>query len=147
MNLALLAVEFGSENTISSRLSPRRPRFNPGGIRVGFVVDRVVLGQVLSPSILVFPSLLFHQCPILNRSSQMLYNVITSAPHSLVRKVCVCLKHCPLRSRNGLSTPRTYVGTKWKAKENFPAAVVTSHSSQSYPNKSCNTIQHYITQK
>lgn len=46
MNLALFAVEFGSENAISSRLSPRRPRFNPGRIRVGYVVDRVALDQV-----------------------------------------------------------------------------------------------------
>ena len=148
MNLALFAVEFGSENAISSRLSLRRPRFNPGRICVGFCGGQSGTGaSFISVYFSLTQSLLFHQCPILIRSSQMLYNVITSAPHSLVRKVCVCLKYCPLRSRNGLATPRTYVGIKWKTKENFPAAVVTSRSSQSYPNKSCNTIQYYITQK
>jgi hypothetical protein len=36
-------------------LSPRRPRFDPGSVHVGFVVDRVALGQVFSPSTSVFP--------------------------------------------------------------------------------------------
>jgi hypothetical protein len=36
-------------------LSPRRPGFDPGSVHVGFVVDKVALGQVFSPSTSVFP--------------------------------------------------------------------------------------------
>jgi hypothetical protein len=36
-------------------LSPRRSGFAPGSIHVGFVVDKVALGQVFSPSSSVFP--------------------------------------------------------------------------------------------
>jgi hypothetical protein len=34
---------------------PRRPGFDPGSVHVGFVVDKVALGQVFSPSSSVFP--------------------------------------------------------------------------------------------
>jgi hypothetical protein len=36
-------------------LSPRRPGFDPGSVRMGFVVDNVALGQVFSPSTSGFP--------------------------------------------------------------------------------------------
>jgi hypothetical protein len=36
-------------------ISPRRPGFNPGSVHVGFVVDKVALGQVFPPSTSVFP--------------------------------------------------------------------------------------------
>jgi hypothetical protein len=36
-------------------LSPRRPGLDPGSVHVGFVVDKVVLGQVFFPSTSVFP--------------------------------------------------------------------------------------------
>jgi hypothetical protein len=36
-------------------LPPRRPGFDPGSVRVGFVVDKVALGQVFLPSTSVFP--------------------------------------------------------------------------------------------
>jgi hypothetical protein len=36
-------------------LSPRRAGFDPGSVHVGFVVNKVGLGQVFSPSISVFP--------------------------------------------------------------------------------------------
>jgi hypothetical protein len=36
-------------------LSPRRPRFAPVSVHVGFVVDKVILGQGFSPSSLAFP--------------------------------------------------------------------------------------------
>jgi hypothetical protein len=35
-------------------LSLWRPRFNPGSVHVGFVVDKVALGQVFPPSTSVF---------------------------------------------------------------------------------------------
>jgi hypothetical protein len=38
-----------------SGLSPRRPGFDPGSVGVGFVVGKVVLGQVFPPSTSVFP--------------------------------------------------------------------------------------------
>jgi hypothetical protein len=40
---------------LAAGLPPRRPGFDPGPVRVGFVVDKVVLGQVLPPSTSVFP--------------------------------------------------------------------------------------------
>jgi hypothetical protein len=36
-------------------LSPRRSGFDPQSVYVGFVVDKVVLGQVFFPSTSVFP--------------------------------------------------------------------------------------------
>jgi hypothetical protein len=43
-------------------LSPRRPGFAPGSVRVRFVVDKVALGQV-SLQVLRFPlSISFHHC-------------------------------------------------------------------------------------
>jgi hypothetical protein len=35
-------------------LSPQRPGFDPGSVHVRFVVDKLALGQVFSPSTLVF---------------------------------------------------------------------------------------------
>jgi hypothetical protein len=35
-------------------LPPRRPGFDPGSVRVGFLVDKVALGQVFPPSTSVF---------------------------------------------------------------------------------------------
>jgi hypothetical protein len=40
-------------------LSPRRPGFNPGSVHMGFVVDKVALGQVFLPRTSVF-SCQFH---------------------------------------------------------------------------------------
>jgi hypothetical protein len=36
-------------------LSPRRPGFDPGSVHVGFVVDKVALGQVFSRLLRFFP--------------------------------------------------------------------------------------------
>ena len=36
-------------------LSPRRPGFDPGSVRVRFVVDKVALGEDFPPSTSVFP--------------------------------------------------------------------------------------------
>jgi hypothetical protein len=45
-------------------LSPRRPGFDPGSVHVGFVVDKVALGQVFL-RVLGFPlSISFHWCSI-----------------------------------------------------------------------------------
>jgi hypothetical protein len=40
-------------------LSPRRPWFDPGSVNVGFVVDKVALGQVF-PLVLRFSPVTFH---------------------------------------------------------------------------------------
>jgi hypothetical protein len=46
-------------------LSPRRPGFDPESVHVGFVVDKVALGQVFPPSTSVFPpSISFYGCSI-----------------------------------------------------------------------------------
>jgi hypothetical protein len=36
-------------------LPPQRPEFDPGSVHVGFVVDKVTLGQVFPPSTSVSP--------------------------------------------------------------------------------------------
>jgi hypothetical protein len=40
---------------LAAGLPPRRPGFHPGSVHVGFVVNKVALGQVFSPSTSVFP--------------------------------------------------------------------------------------------
>jgi hypothetical protein len=42
-------------------LSPRRPGFEPGSIHVGFVVDKVALGQVFSEVFGFTLSISFHR--------------------------------------------------------------------------------------
>jgi hypothetical protein len=49
-------------------LSRRSPGIDPKLVRVGFVGDKVALGQVSSPRTSVFPSVSFHQCFITNIS-------------------------------------------------------------------------------
>jgi hypothetical protein len=36
-------------------LSPRRPGFDPGSVNVGYVVEKVALGQVFPPDYFCFP--------------------------------------------------------------------------------------------
>jgi hypothetical protein len=51
-------------------LPPRRPGFDPGSVRVGFVVDKVALGQVFPPEYFGFPlSISIHRCYIKTSSS------------------------------------------------------------------------------
>jgi hypothetical protein len=58
-------------------LSPRRSEFNPGSVHVGFVVDKVALGQVL-PEYFSFPlSASFHQWSITRRNEKKLIIFIT----------------------------------------------------------------------
>jgi hypothetical protein len=45
-------------------LSPRRPRFDPRPVHLGFVVDKVALGQVFSLVLLFSLSISFYQCSI-----------------------------------------------------------------------------------
>jgi hypothetical protein len=40
---------------LAAGLPPRRPGFDPGSVHVGFVVDKMALGQVFPPSSSVFP--------------------------------------------------------------------------------------------
>jgi hypothetical protein len=40
---------------LAACLPTRRPGFDPGSVHVGFVVNKVALGQVFSPSTSVFP--------------------------------------------------------------------------------------------
>jgi len=49
-------------------LSRRRTGIDPKLVRVGFVGDKMALGQVSSPRTSVFPSVSFHQCSITNIS-------------------------------------------------------------------------------
>jgi hypothetical protein len=51
-------------------LPPRRPGFDPGSVHVGFVVDKVALGQIF-PLVLRFPlSISFHRCSITSKNEK-----------------------------------------------------------------------------
>jgi hypothetical protein len=50
---------------LAAGLPPRRPGFDPRSVHVGFVVDKVALGQVFPPEFFGFPlSISFHRCSI-----------------------------------------------------------------------------------
>jgi len=51
---------------IGADTSAKRSGFDLGSIRVGFVVEKVALGQVFLPVIRVSLSITFHQCSRLN---------------------------------------------------------------------------------
>jgi hypothetical protein len=55
-------------------LSPRRSGVDPGSVYVGFVVDKVALGQVFFPEYFGFPlSVSFHRCtgaPLLGKNKK-----------------------------------------------------------------------------
>jgi hypothetical protein len=56
-SVTVLAVTIGATG-----LSPRRPGFAPGSIHVGFVVDKVALGQVFLQVLRVYPvNISFHR--------------------------------------------------------------------------------------
>jgi hypothetical protein len=55
---------------LAAGLPPRRPAFDPGSVHVGFVVDKVALGQVL-PEFFGFPlSISFHWCSITRKRTK-----------------------------------------------------------------------------
>jgi hypothetical protein len=56
-------------------LSPRRPGFDPGSVHVGFVVDKVALGQVF-PRVLRF-SCQFHStgAPLQGKTKNKIYHL------------------------------------------------------------------------
>jgi hypothetical protein len=58
-------------------LSPRRPGFDPGSVHVGFVVDKVALGQVFPPCSSVFPCQFHSNCaPLLGKGQKIIIIVI-----------------------------------------------------------------------
>jgi hypothetical protein len=63
--------------SLVARLSPQRPGFAPGSVHLGFVVDRVALGQVFFPSSLVFPCQ-YHSTVVLH--THISYGVWTICP-------------------------------------------------------------------
>jgi hypothetical protein len=62
---------------LAAGLPPQRPGFVPGSVHVGFVVDRVALGQVLPPSPSVF-SCQFHStgASLLGRGQKIIIIII-----------------------------------------------------------------------
>jgi hypothetical protein len=59
-------------------LPSRRPDFDPGSVHMGFVVDKVALGQVLSPSTSVFPCQFHSICsPLLGKGQKIIFTFIT----------------------------------------------------------------------
>jgi hypothetical protein len=53
-------------------LSLRRPGFDPGSVDVGFVVDKVALGQIF-PEYFGFPqSISFHRCSVTRKNEKQL---------------------------------------------------------------------------
>jgi hypothetical protein len=89
-------------------LPPRRPEFDPGSVHVGFVVDKVALGQVFSPSSSVFPSVSFHRCSITrkrtkNNNHHHLHHRVAQEASRLwcVRSVCCGALHHSKKSPHG----------------------------------------------
>jgi hypothetical protein len=58
-------------------LSPRRPGFDPGSVHVGFVVDKVALGQIF-PRVLWFSHCQFHStsAPLLGKPKKLTIFII-----------------------------------------------------------------------
>jgi hypothetical protein len=64
-------------------LQPRRPGFDPGSVHVGFVMDKVTLGQVF-PQYFGFPlSVSFQRCSITSKNEKTLIVFITGCTISL----------------------------------------------------------------
>jgi hypothetical protein len=56
---------------VSRRLSPRRPGFDPGSVHVGFVVDKVALGQVFPPEYFGFSlSISLYRCSMTGKNEK-----------------------------------------------------------------------------
>jgi hypothetical protein len=56
---------------LAAGLPQRRPGFDPGSVYVGFVVNKVALGQVFSPESFGFPLLIsFHRCSIARKRTK-----------------------------------------------------------------------------
>jgi hypothetical protein len=62
---------------LAAGLPTRRPGLDPGSVHVGFVVDKVTLGQVFPPSSSVFPCQ-FHStgAPLLGKGQEIIFTVI-----------------------------------------------------------------------
>jgi hypothetical protein len=62
---------------LAAGLPPRRPGFDPGSVRVGFVVDKVALGEVL-PRVLRFSPVNFHSTgsPLLGKGQKIIIIIV-----------------------------------------------------------------------
>jgi hypothetical protein len=58
-------------------LGPRRPGFDPGSVHVGFVVDKVTLGQVFPEYFGFLLSISFNRCSFTRRNEKSLIIFIT----------------------------------------------------------------------
>jgi hypothetical protein len=62
---------------LAAGLPPRRPGFDPLSVHVGFVVDKVALGQVF-PESFGFPlSISFHRCSITRKTTKIIIIIVT----------------------------------------------------------------------
>jgi hypothetical protein len=68
---------------LAAGLPPRRPGFDPGSVHVGFVVDKVALGQVFSLSSSVFPCQ-FHStgAPLLEKGQKIIIIIFIIGSHN-----------------------------------------------------------------
>jgi hypothetical protein len=55
---------------LAAGLSPRWPGFDPGSAHVGFVVDKVALGQVFPRVLRISPVISFHRCSITRKRTK-----------------------------------------------------------------------------
>jgi hypothetical protein len=62
---------------LAAGLPERRPGFDPGSLHMGFVVHKVALGQVFSPSTSVFPCQ-FHStgAPLLGKGQKIIIIIV-----------------------------------------------------------------------
>ena len=57
---------------ISRWALPRRPEFDSGSVHMGFLLDKVSLGQVIFPEYFGFPlSITFHRCSITRKNEKL----------------------------------------------------------------------------
>jgi hypothetical protein len=78
-------------NTKLIRIPPLRRGFDPGKVHVGFVVDKVALGQVFPPSTSVFPCK-FHStgAPLLGKKKKLIiFHFHHRVAHNALRLRCV----------------------------------------------------------
>jgi hypothetical protein len=98
---------------VDVELSPRKPGFYPGSVCVGFVVEKVALGQVLSPSTSVFPCQ-FHStgAPSLKKMKKLIIFItgLHNKPHGCGASVASAAGRSPQKRSNlctGLTTQNT----------------------------------------
>jgi hypothetical protein len=73
---------------LAACLPPRRPGFDPGSVHVGFVVDKVALGQVFSEHFSFPLSVSFHRCSVTKKGTKNNYHIDHRVAQEALRLRC-----------------------------------------------------------